>query len=1249
MMSSTTTSWSPVAAASNPRIPSCTTSTACPSATSPRRTISASGTSSSTSNTRTTQRYRPRAPRTHRALHPMLITINIGPMATAAPPRPAPTSTAPSSPTCASSSPPPRGAVRSARAPGTSSAASCCPASASTALLDPGSPLPRAVPAGRQRHVRRRRPRRRDDHRHRPGRRARVRDRRQRRHRQGRHLLPDDGQEAPARPGGGAGRTGCRASTSSTPAAPSCPRRTRCSPTASTSAASSTTRPRCRALGIPQIAAVLGSCTAGGAYVPAMSDEAVIVRNQGTIFLGGPPLVKAATGEVVTAEELGGGDLHSRISGVTDHLADDDAHALRIVRDIVATLGPRAPPPVGRCAPAEAPRSTPTSSTASVPVDSRTPYDVREVIARSSTARGSHEFKAEYGTTLVTGFARIHGHPVGIVANNGILFSESALKGAHFIELCDQRGIPLVFLQNISGFMVGREYEAGGIAKHGAKMVTAVACTRVPEAHRGHRRLVRRGQLLDVRAGLLAALPVDVAQRPDLGDGRRAGRVRARHRQARPVELAGLAGGRGAFKAPIRAQYERQGNPYYSTARLWDDGVIDPLDTRTVLGLALSAARQRPAARPARLRRLPDVSRASRTQSRPERVFDTVLVANRGEIAVRVIRTLRALGHPLGRRLHRRRRGRPARREADTAVRIGPGAGTESYLSIERRARRGPGAPARRPSTPATASSPRTPRSPRACDGGRARLHRAAGRRRSSRWATRSAPRQTVAAAGRARGPRLGRRGPRRRRARARPSSRSATRCCSSRRRAAAARACGWCATRPSSPTRSRPPAARPAAAFGDDTLLVERLVDATRGTSRSRCWPTPTATSIHLGERECSLQRRHQKIIEEAPSPLLDEEHAGGDGRRGGRGGPRACGYVGAGTVEFIVDGDDPTEYFFMEMNTRLQVEHPVTELVTGARPGRAAAAGRGGRAAAVGQDDVALTRARRRGAGLRRGPGARASCRPAGGSCALREPERRRAGGRGRRRGRGRGQQLRPDARQGDRLGPRPRRGAAPARRGARRHRAARRWTPTSASCARCSPTPTCAPGGSTPGSSAAGIDALAAADVPPDVLAGRGRARAGRAGARGARWWTRSTCPAAGASARPPGRRGGWRWPGATRSRSAPGPGRGRGGRGAPRLRTATRSTPVAAPPRLTAATAACTAAAPERDARRRSPATGSPSPSTASPAPTPSRSTATPSGSAATATPGPSTSRARSTPWPPRPRARAGRCARRCPAR
>jgi 3-methylcrotonyl-CoA carboxylase beta subunit len=334
------------------------------------------------------------------------------------------------------------------------------------------------------------------------------------------------------------------------------------------------------ARGIPQIAAVLGSCTAGGAYVPAMSDEAVIVRNQGTIFLGGPPLVKAATGEVVSAEDLGGGDLHSRVSGVTDHLAEDDADALNIVRSIVATLAPRPPRP-WEVAPAEEPAADTSEIYGVVPQDPRTPYDVREVIARIADGSRFAEFKAGYGPTLVTGFARIYGHPVGIVANNGILFSESALKGAHFVELCDQRQVPLVFLQNITGFMVGRQYEAGGIAKHGAKMVTAVACARVPK-------------LTVIIGGSFGA-----------GNYAMCGRAYSpRFLWMWPNARISVMGGDQAASVlatvgseqseAIREQYERQGSPYYSTARLWDDGIIDPADTRRVLGLALSAAANAP-------------------------------------------------------------------------------------------------------------------------------------------------------------------------------------------------------------------------------------------------------------------------------------------------------------------------------------------------------------------------------------------------------------------------------------------------------------------------------------------------------------------------------------------------------------------------------------------------------------------------------------------------------------------------------
>ncbi|AXI77658.1 carboxyl transferase domain-containing protein [Peterkaempfera bronchialis] len=357
---------------------------------------------------------------------------------------------------------------------------------------------------------------------------------------------------------------------------------------------------RMSAAGIPQIAAVLGSCTAGGAYVPAMSDQAVIVRNQGTIFLGGPPLVKAATGEVVTAEELGGGEVHSRTSGVTDHLAEDDAHALAIVRSIVGGLGPRPPRP-WEVAPVEPPAVDPAGLYGAVPVDPRTPYDVREVIARIVDGSRFAEFKAEYGPTLVTGFARVHGHPVGIIANNGILFAESAMKGAHFIELCDQRSIPLLFLQNISGFMVGRQYEAGGIAKHGAKMVTAVACTRVPKLTvvvggsygAGNYSMCGRaysprflwmwpGAKISVMGGEQAASVLATVRRDQL--------------EAQGTDWPTEA--EEEFKRPVREQYERQGSAYYATARLWDDGVIDPMDTRTVVGLALTACANAPLAEP---------------------------------------------------------------------------------------------------------------------------------------------------------------------------------------------------------------------------------------------------------------------------------------------------------------------------------------------------------------------------------------------------------------------------------------------------------------------------------------------------------------------------------------------------------------------------------------------------------------------------------------------------------------------------
>ena len=353
---------------------------------------------------------------------------------------------------------------------------------------------------------------------------------------------------------------------------------------------------RMSARGIAQIAAVLGSCTAGGAYVPAMSDESVIVRGQGTIFLGGPPLVKAATGEIVSDDDLGGGEVHARISGVVDHLAENDEHALSIVRSIVSTLAPRSDAP-WEVLSSEEPALDPSDLYGIVPSDTRTAYDVREVIARLVDASLFHEFKAEYGTTLVTGFAHLWGHPIGIVANNGVLFSESALKGAHFIELCDQRKIPLLFLQNITGFMVGREYEAGGIAKHGAKMVNAVACARVPKLT-----VVIGGSFgagnysMCGRAYSPRFLWMWPNARISVMGGDQAAAVLATVKRTQ-IESSGAtwsAEEEEEFRAPIRQRYEDEGNAYHSTARLWDDGIIDPLDTRTVLGLALSVCANAP-------------------------------------------------------------------------------------------------------------------------------------------------------------------------------------------------------------------------------------------------------------------------------------------------------------------------------------------------------------------------------------------------------------------------------------------------------------------------------------------------------------------------------------------------------------------------------------------------------------------------------------------------------------------------------
>ncbi|HEX4106763.1 MAG TPA: carboxyl transferase domain-containing protein [Solirubrobacteraceae bacterium] len=344
------------------------------------------------------------------------------------------------------------------------------------------------------------------------------------------------------------------------------------------------------AMGIPQISVVMGSCTAGGAYVPAMSDENIIVSEQGTIFLGGPPLVKAATGEDVGVEELGGGDMHTRISGVADHLASDDREALAIARSIVATLHRRGATPWDT-QPPEPPAVDPGTLTGAVPADVRTPYDPREIICRIVDGSRFHEFKARYGTTLCCGLAHLHGHSVGILANEGVLFSSSAKKGAHFIEMCDQRGIPLIFLQNITGYMVGREAEQGGIAKDGAKMIAAVSVARVPK-------------LTVIVGGSFGAGNYGMCGRPyfprfmwmwpnariSVMGGEQAATVLTMvGRETDPEKIE-------AYKQEIRAQYEHQGHPYYASARLWDDGVIDPRSTRDVLGLALSACANAPLA-----------------------------------------------------------------------------------------------------------------------------------------------------------------------------------------------------------------------------------------------------------------------------------------------------------------------------------------------------------------------------------------------------------------------------------------------------------------------------------------------------------------------------------------------------------------------------------------------------------------------------------------------------------------------------
>jgi 3-methylcrotonyl-CoA carboxylase beta subunit len=350
------------------------------------------------------------------------------------------------------------------------------------------------------------------------------------------------------------------------------------------------------AMGIPQVAAVMGSCTAGGAYVPAMCDENVIVKGQGTIFLGGPPLVKAATGEVVSAEDLGGGDAHTRISGVSDHLADDDAHALEIVRSVFRNLGAANRSTLDHAAP-EAPAYDPEEIYGLVPWDTRKPYPVRELLARLVDGSRFHEFKPRYGTTLVTGFARIHGYAVGILANEGVLFSECALKAAHFIELCCQRKVPLVFLQNITGYMVGRKYEMQGITKDGAKMVHAVSNAQVPKftvivgashgagnygmcgrAYRPRFLFMWPGSRISVMGGEQAAQTLLQVKQEQLA---KQGKALSKEEEQ-------------AILAPVLAKYDEESSAYYSTARIWDDGILDPLETRDALGLGIAVARNAP-------------------------------------------------------------------------------------------------------------------------------------------------------------------------------------------------------------------------------------------------------------------------------------------------------------------------------------------------------------------------------------------------------------------------------------------------------------------------------------------------------------------------------------------------------------------------------------------------------------------------------------------------------------------------------
>ena len=677
--------------------------------------------------------------------------------------------------------------------------------------------------------------------------------------------------------------------------------------------------------------------------------------------------MKAATGEVVTAEELGGGEVHSRVSGVTDHLAEDDAHALRIVRTIVATLPRARPARPGPSSPPRSPTVDPAGLYGAVPVDSRTPYDVREVIARvvdgSRFAGVQGRVRARRWSPASPGSTATRS---GIVANNGILFSESAQKGAHFIELCDQRGIPLVFLQNISGFMVGRDYEAGGIAKHGAKMVTAVACTRVPKLTVVIGGSYGAGNYSMCGRAYSPALPVDVAQRQDLGDGRRAGRLRPRDRQARPAGGArrGVAAPRTRRRSRPRSarSTSAQGNAYYATARLWDDGVIDPLETRQVLGLALTACANAPL--PSDPRPGSASSGCEGTGTMTEPMFDTVLVANRGEIAVRVIRTLRRLGVRSVAVFTDADADARHVREADTAVRIGPAPPPRAICRVERllEAAARTGAQAVHPGYGFLAENAAFAR---ACaDAGLVFIGPPADA--IDLMGDKIRAKETVQAAGVPVVP-----GSSRQRADGRPTRRRRPRdrhagAAEARRRAAAARACGWCGTRRLLADEIAAARREARASFGDDTLLVERWIDRPRHIE-IQVLADGHGDVVHLGERECSLQRRHQKIIEEAPSVAARRGDPGRDGRGGGAGGPllrlrgRGHGRVhrpGRRPVVVLLHGD----------------EHPPPGRAPGHRAGHRASTwwsgSCGSRRASrcrSAQEDVTLHRARGRGPDLR------------------------------------------------------------------------------------------------------------------------------------------------------------------------------------------------------------------------------------------------------------------------------------------